>query len=117
MGSAWTAVVMKKSRCPPHSKGCDKPHMNFAVPGFDHLGYSKSNVCGSYERSDTYISKHHSSICGAASPKQCNCDSLPSNTPEQRVLKDGCLLFIERVRVGSAFGQGGVISLYDNSST
>lgn len=138
--SAWTVVVMKKSRCPPDSTGCDKPHMDFAVPGFDHQNYSIANVCGSGKKSDTYISKAQSHICGAVPPKQCNCHGLPSNTPEQRVLKDGCLLFktwgwhhgvpdlkykpvecpagfIERVRVGSAFGPGGVISFYDNSST
>jgi len=140
VNSAWTAVVMKKSRCPPHSAGCDSPHMDFAVPGFDHLGYSTANVCGDGSKSNTYFSKHQSGICGSVSPKDCNCDGLPSDTAEQRMLKDGCLLFkawgwhhgvpnlnyksvlcpagfIEKVRQGSAFGPGGVISLYDNSST
>merc|ERR1739838_64547 len=61
----WTAVVMKKNRCPPHSHGCDKPHMDFAVPGFDHRDFSTANVCGAGTRSNTYISKEQSHICGA----------------------------------------------------
>lgn len=131
VNSAWTAVVMKKSRCPPWSHGCNEPHMDFAVPGFDHLGYSTANVCGKGSRSDTYISEGQSGICGSVPPKDCNCHGLPSNTKEQRALKDGCELFKEwgwhhgvpqlnykpvdcpagfvaRVRVGAAFGRGGV---------
>jgi hypothetical protein len=139
VNSAWTAVVMKKNRCPPWSAGCDVEHMDFAVPGFDHLQYSTANVCGSSERSNTYLSKAQSGMCGSVPPKDCNCHSLPSGTPEQKMLKDGCMLFkswgwhhgvphlkwkpvecpagfVERVRVGAAFDENGVISLYDNSS-
>jgi len=140
LNSAWTAVVMKKSRCPPHSTGCDSPHMDFAVPGFDHLQYSTANVCGDGSKSHTYISKQQSGMCGPVPPKDCNCDGMPSNTPEQRVLKDGCSLFkewgwhhgvphlnykpvecpagfVKRVRVGAAFDSGGVVSLYGNCSS
>eukprot|EP00419_Tripos_fusus_P028996 CAMPEP_0172727900 /NCGR_PEP_ID=MMETSP1074-20121228/91934_1 /TAXON_ID=2916 /ORGANISM="Ceratium fusus, Strain PA161109" /LENGTH=394 /DNA_ID=CAMNT_0013555093 /DNA_START=222 /DNA_END=1405 /DNA_ORIENTATION=+ len=137
--SDWTAVVMKKSRCPPDSAGCDEAHMDFAVPGFDHATYSTANVCGSNQRSNTYLSKAQSHICGSVPPKDCNCHGLPSGTPEQKMLKDGCMLFkswgwhhgvpqlnyksvvcppgfVERVRVGAAFDHNGVVSLYDNSS-
>ena len=35
----WTAVVMKKNRCPPWSHGCGagSVHMDIAVPAFLHL--------------------------------------------------------------------------------
>jgi len=44
----WTALVMKKNRCPPWSSGCgaDQPHFDIAAPGFDNLQYSTANICG-----------------------------------------------------------------------
>jgi len=44
----WTAIVMKKNRCPPESAGCGngQPHLDIASPGFDNLQYSTANVCG-----------------------------------------------------------------------
>lgn len=94
--SDWTAVVMKKNRCPPWSHGCDKPHMDLAVPGYDNLKYSTANICG---QSGTMISKQQSSICGTwynkggDTSEGCNCASLPSGTKEEKVLKQGCELF------------------------
>mmetsp|Transcript_56311 Transcript_56311/g.174725 ORF Transcript_56311/g.174725 Transcript_56311/m.174725 type:complete len:495 (-) Transcript_56311:130-1614(-) len=130
----WTAVIMKKNRCPPHSYGCDKVHMDVAVPGFDHLQYSTANICGSHTRSDTYISRHQSAICGATAPKHCDCGQLPDDTKERRQIKDGCLLFkrwgwhhgtpkldyrpvpcpqnfVNWVKYGNAFNAQGVMSL------
>jgi len=61
----WTAVVMKKSRCPPETNGCEWPnvHMDLAVPGFDVLGYSLSNVC-SEKRGTVFTSKSESEALG-----------------------------------------------------
>ena len=58
----WTAIVMKKNRCPPESNHCGagKVHMDFAVPGYDNLKFSTANTCGS---PDTYISREQSSVC------------------------------------------------------
>jgi len=44
----WTAIVMKKNRCPPWSAGCGSstPHFDVAAPGFDNLKYSTANICG-----------------------------------------------------------------------
>lgn len=44
----WTALVMKKNRCPPWSNGCQEGNVHFdmAVPGYDNLAYSTANVCG-----------------------------------------------------------------------
>ena len=44
----WTAVVMKKNRCPPWTNGCgaNEPHFDVAAPGFDNLQWSTANVCG-----------------------------------------------------------------------
>jgi len=63
--SDWTAVVMKKSRCPPESKGCEEPnaHYDLAVPGFDLLEQSTANVCA--ERPGTlFARKEMSQILG-----------------------------------------------------
>lgn len=91
----WTAVVMKKNRCPPHSRGCDKVHLDMAVPAHDHLGYSTANVCGDASKVDTYISRIHSGLCGSGSPGSCDCSALPGGTPGQRILREGCSLFRE----------------------
>jgi len=56
---------MKKSRCPPESKGCEHPnvHMDIAVPGFDFLQESTANVCA--ERKKTlFTAKKDSEILG-----------------------------------------------------
>ena len=70
--------------------------MDFAVPGYDNLIYSLSNICG---QSDTYISQAQSSVCGdwynngASTIEGCSCDSLPEDTESQRIIKEGCQLF------------------------
>ena len=40
-----TAIVMKKSRCPPWTNLCnnDRIHMDFAAPGFDYAAESTSS--------------------------------------------------------------------------
>jgi len=91
----WTVVVMKKNRCPPWSHGCDKVHLDIAVPAHDHLGYSTANVCGDASKVDTYISRIHSGLCGNGSPGTCDCSTLPSGRPAERMLRDGCSLFRE----------------------
>lgn len=91
--AAWTAVIMKKNRCPPWSNGCDKVHLDIAVPGHDNLQYSTANVCGSSARSSTYITKAQSGMCGGQTPGACDCNTLPGATAAQRMLRDGCLLF------------------------
>jgi len=84
----WTALVMRKSRCPPWSSGCDKAHMDLMIPGFDNLQYSTANICGS---EGTGMSKEQSAICGALeNPSSCDlCEKLP------RDFTKGCKLFVE----------------------
>jgi len=89
----WTAVVMKKNRCPPWSHGCDKPHLDIAVPAHDNLQYSTANICGDPARSSTYITKEQSGLCGGQNPGACDCNKLPGDTPAQRMIKFGCHLF------------------------
>ena len=86
--SDWTALVMRKSRCPPWSSGCDKPHMDLMIPGFDNLQYSTANRCGD---PGTGMTKEESAICGAdGNPSACSkCDSLPEN------FRKGCQLFVD----------------------
>lgn len=62
--SEWTALVMKKNRCPPSSNGCEAGNVHFdvAVPGYDNLAFSTANVCG--ERENTGLSKTESSALG-----------------------------------------------------
>ena len=79
----WKVLVMKKNRCPPSSSGCDKPHLDFAAPGYDNLQYSLANICG---QSGTFISRNQSSVCGdwykrgSSTIQGCSCASLPSST-------------------------------------
>jgi len=95
----WTAVVMKKSRCPPESAGCEAPsvHFDLAVPGYDNTNYSLSNVCGDKRRKQTYLTKDESGVCASLykgpTVKNCTCAGLPVSTPEQQALKRGCELF------------------------
>ena len=44
-----TAVVMKKSYCPPSNSLCTagKLHIDIAVPGFDFVSVSDAQICGS----------------------------------------------------------------------
>jgi hypothetical protein len=64
VNSSWTAVVMKKNRCPPWSNGCGngQAHFDLAVPGYDNLQYSTANCCGSKPNT---MSKSQSSVCGS----------------------------------------------------
>jgi len=92
----WTAVVMKKNRCPPHSYGCGagEPHFDIAVPGFDNLDYSTANVCG-LRPGTGFNSKEQSATLGSWWQHGCTniaecihlCDQLPA-----RFIK-GCKLF------------------------
>jgi len=129
----WSVVIMRKNRCPPWSHGCGEGqfHMDFAVPGFDHLQYSTANICGN---PGTTLSKHQSSICGGVKPADCNCGQIPTNTPALRKMREGCELFkqwgwwsgtptldwrpvpcpqkfVEKVRLGAAFGPRGPVTI------
>jgi len=129
----WTAVIMKKHRCHPWNPGCGDGglHLHLAVPGFDRLEVGAANVCG---KAGTTLSKEQSSICGGREPRSCNCSVIPANTPAQRQMRAGCELFhawgwrsnnpalewrtvecpskfIEQVRLGSAFGPRGPITV------
>ena len=86
--SDWTALVMRKSRCPPWSTGCDQPHMDLMIPGFDNLIYSTANSCGD---PGTGMSQEQSGICGQLdNPSTCSkCDQLPKN------FQKGCQLFVD----------------------
>lgn len=141
VNSDWTAIIMKKNLCPDHGGVCSGKHFDFAVPGFDHLGVSTSNVCGSPDRSDTYITQQESALCGRNhAPSSCDCSSLPGRTPEQLRMREGCQLFkqwgwttghnqfhykkvtcpqnfVDLIGVGKGFGRAGVVSMYDNSTT
>jgi len=96
VNSEWKAVVMKKNRCPPWSAGCDKPHLDIAVPGYDNLQFSTANICGA---SGTILSKPASSACGdwylsgESTIQACSCDALPDTTPQEVALRRGCELF------------------------
>lgn len=99
VNSGWSAVVMKKNRCPPWSNGCDKPHLDIAVPGYDNLQFSTANTCG---QPNTIISKEASATCGdwyssgaADTTEGCSCDALPSSTEQEAMLKNGCKMFTE----------------------
>eukprot|EP00416_Gambierdiscus_australes_P040964 CAMPEP_0171108772 /NCGR_PEP_ID=MMETSP0766_2-20121228/69566_1 /TAXON_ID=439317 /ORGANISM="Gambierdiscus australes, Strain CAWD 149" /LENGTH=350 /DNA_ID=CAMNT_0011570367 /DNA_START=22 /DNA_END=1074 /DNA_ORIENTATION=+ len=101
----WTAVLMKKGRCPPASPGCEAPklHIDVAVPGYENLSAGMShNMCGSAGVENTFISREQSGVCSSwlsssdvreDASVSCSCDGLPSETLEQRILKNGCELF------------------------
>ncbi|CAE8610635.1 unnamed protein product [Polarella glacialis] len=101
VNSDWTAVVMKKNRCPPHSHGCQLPnlHLDIAVPGYDNLQYSTANVCGNPARLQTFVTKLESSICGSwyfkgvSTAVACSCADMPDASAEQLTLRRGCELF------------------------
>jgi len=91
----WTAVMMKKNRCPPWSNGCGagEPHFDVAAPGFDNLQYSTANVCS--DRANTgFDTKAQSAVlgswydsCGNTAECSDRCDQLPS------AFQKGCRLF------------------------
>lgn len=140
----WKVIVMKKNNCPGGSNVvCARPkkHIDFAVPGFDHLDYSVSNACGSAHKSYTFHTKEQSGTCGRGwHPRECDCSKLPAGTAEQRHMKRGCELFtkwgwngghpnfkyghvscpprfVQWIREGSAFDARGVMAMYDNSTS
>jgi hypothetical protein len=92
--SDWTAVVMKKNRCPPWTNGCgaDEPHFDVAAPGFDNLQYSTANICGA--PGTGFANKTQSAALGTWY-SQCSdtskclhlCDKLPAE------FIPGCKLF------------------------
>lgn len=91
----WTAVVMKKNRCPPEAEGCGSstPHFDIAAPGFDNLRWSLANVCG-IRQGTGFDSQAQSEAMGSwwdacSNTAECAhlCDQL---TPGFR---DGCKLF------------------------
>jgi len=99
VNSDWTAVIMKKNRCPPWSSGCNsmtEGHFDLAVPGFDNLQFSTANICGN---PGTGMTKHQSANVGGngvhkwddecQNTAQCAhlCDVLPNK------FIDGCKLF------------------------
>lgn len=63
-----TAVVMKKSRCPPETNLCGvgAVHMDIAAPGFEYLAESTANVCGGAVRDQTWLSQPESGACTAS---------------------------------------------------
>lgn len=81
----WSAVVMKKNRCPPWSHGCENgnAHFDLAVPGYDNLEFSTANICG---QPNTILSKYQSSVCGdwykrgSSTIQGCSCGALPNST-------------------------------------
>jgi len=130
----WTAVVMKKNRCPPWSNGCGagEPHFDVAAPGFDNLQWSTANVCG--VRSGTGFESQQQSAAVGSWWTECgntaDCRHLCDQLPEQ--YQRGCRLFASwgwkrgdpsRVKfravpcppefvkhVGSQFGAGGPVA-------
>jgi len=93
----WTAVVMKKNRCPPWSNGCEtgKVHFDVAAPGYDNLAYSTANVCGIKGKTG-FATQSDSGILGDWYNSYSNtaqaislCASLPAE------LQKGCQLFSE----------------------
>mmetsp|Transcript_4583 Transcript_4583/g.14704 ORF Transcript_4583/g.14704 Transcript_4583/m.14704 type:complete len:247 (-) Transcript_4583:95-835(-) len=91
----WTAVVMKKNRCPPWSNGCGagEPHFDVAAPGFDNLQFSTANICG-MRPGTGFESREQSAAVGSwwtacEHTAECahKCDRLP---PQYR---KGCKLF------------------------
>jgi len=92
----WTAIVMKKNRCPPDSNGCGagEPHFDIAVPGFDNLQYSTANICGQRPGSG-FDNKQQSALLGdwwahgCSNTAECidRCDQLPTQ------FVSGCRLF------------------------
>jgi len=95
--SDWTALIMKKNRCPPNSNGCEAGNVHFdvAVPGYDNLQFSTANVCG--QRDGTgFTSAQDSAVLGDWYTQYSNtaqaasrCAQLPAE------FQKGCQLFSE----------------------
>lgn len=91
----WTAVMMKKNRCPPWSNGCGsgQPHFDVAAPGFDNLQWSTANVCGARAGTGFDSQEQSASVgswfdaCDNAADCAHLCEKLPS------VFQHGCKLF------------------------
>jgi len=94
--SDWTALVMKKNRCPPWSNGCEEGriHFDMAIPGYDNLQYSTANVCGVRDNTG-FASQEASAVLGdwynqydnTAAAGASLCSTLPAEFVE------GCELF------------------------
>jgi len=127
----WTAVVMKKNRCPPWTNGCgdSEPHFDIAAPGFDNLQWSTANICGAAGTGfDNQIQSEAVGSWWTQCDNTAECAHLCDNLPARFV--SGCKLFAswgwtrgdpENVRfrpvacpdaftahVGSQFGEQGV---------
>jgi len=92
---SWTAVVMKKNRCPPHSNGCgaNQPHFDIAAPGFDNLQWSTANVCG-IRPGTGFASQQQSETLGrwySQCDNTADCDHLCDQLPA--AFQKGCKLF------------------------
>eukprot|EP00931_Biecheleriopsis_adriatica_P111597 TRINITY_DN85_c0_g1_i5.p1 TRINITY_DN85_c0_g1~~TRINITY_DN85_c0_g1_i5.p1 ORF type:complete len:455 (-),score=70.27 TRINITY_DN85_c0_g1_i5:32-1396(-) len=90
----WTAVVMKKSRCPPWAEGCgaNEPHFDVAAPGFDNLQWSLANICGQPGTGFDNQSQSESvgnwwTECSNTAACSYLCDKLPEH------FQAGCKLF------------------------
>ena len=99
--SNLTAVVMKKSYCPPTNPLCGigSMHVDLAVPGFDYAPESLAPICGSADRAETYLTTAQATACGdwwasaSDTATGCDCSALPSDTPARAVLHAGCERF------------------------
>ena len=99
-----TAIIMKKSRCPPSTNLCGdgRLHMDIAAPGFDYAAESTASVCGSSQRETTYLSAAESQVCAtstwttrpAAATSTCCAALYDDGTPARRMLRRGCDLFV-----------------------
>lgn len=90
----WTAVVMKKNRCPPWSHGCggESAHFDIAAPGFDNLAYSTANICG--DSNTGFASQGQSAALGdwwTSCANTADCAHLCAELPE--AFRAGCELF------------------------
>jgi len=90
----WTAVVMKKNRCPPWAEGCgaNEPHFDVAAPGFDNLQWSLANICGQPGTGFDNQSQSESvgnwwTECSNTAACSYLCDKLPEH------FQAGCKLF------------------------
>jgi len=96
VNNEWTALVMKKNRCPPWSNGCEPGNLHFdmAVPGYDNLQYSTANVCGMRDNTG-FASQQASAVLGdwynqfdnTAAAGASLCTTLPPQ------FQEGCELF------------------------
>ena len=81
--SNLTAVIMKKSRCPPETNLCSEGsvHMDIAVPGFEFISESTANVCGSADRLQTWLTKAQSGACATSTVGSgCDCSWTMAKT-------------------------------------